>query len=145
MRSLVSLCSTQQSDSPLSLLRSKYQKTIAAYLRNTGEALGEILDKADNATSSSRNSGSSSDSVIRPQSRKRQSETLYNYNNDLLWAGEVRLGTPPQDFTVLFDTGRSLLERFRIRTRADLALHRFFGLLGSFERSSMHRLHRKQV
>ncbi|GAA5846912.1 hypothetical protein JCM5353_006015 [Sporobolomyces roseus] len=91
----------------ITFIRAKYQKTIAAYLRNTGEALGEILDKADNATSSSKQDGSSSDSVIRTQSRKRQSETLYNYNNDLLWAGEVRLGTPPQDFTILFDTGSS--------------------------------------
>jgi cathepsin D len=83
----------------------KYQKTIEAYLRNTGEVLGKILESANNATSSSERGSSSPDAVTGRQYRKRQSETLYNYNNDLLWAGEVRLGTPPQDFTVLFDTG----------------------------------------
>ena len=89
-------------DSPLSL--RKYQKTIEAYLKNTGEALGRILEETNNTTSSA-SKQSSTEQVAGRQYRKRQSETLYNYNNDLLWAGEVRLGTPPQDFTILFDTG----------------------------------------
>lgn len=84
----------------------KYQKTIEAYLRNTGEVLGRILEETNNATSSDRGSSSTTQGVGGTQYRKRQSETLYNYNNDLLWAGEVRLGTPPQDFTILFDTGK---------------------------------------
>ncbi|GAA5940272.1 uncharacterized protein JCM15063_002585 [Sporobolomyces koalae] len=91
----------------ITFIRAKYQQTIAAYLRNTGEVLGEILDKANNTTSSSRKDRSTTDSVTKSQNQKRQSEVLYNYNNDLLWAGEVRLGTPPQDFTILFDTGSS--------------------------------------
>ncbi|GAA5896408.1 uncharacterized protein JCM6883_006893 [Sporobolomyces salmoneus] len=91
----------------ITFIRAKYQKTIEAYLRNTGEALGRILEETNNATSSSSNGGASSQGVAGTQYRKRQAEVLYNYNNDLLWAGEVRLGTPPQDFTILFDTGSS--------------------------------------
>ncbi|GAA5950932.1 hypothetical protein JCM3765_004632 [Sporobolomyces pararoseus] len=90
----------------ITFIRAKYQKTIEAYLKNTGEVLGKILEETNNTTSSS-SKQSSAEQVAGRQYRKRQSETLYNYNNDLLWAGEVRLGTPPQDFTILFDTGSS--------------------------------------
>ncbi|BGP12459.1 1,3-beta-glucanosyltransferase pga5 [Rhodosporidiobolus nylandii] len=82
----------------LSLIRAKYQTTIANFLRNTGEKLGEILDQAEQGTN---NASSSS------RWEKRQSEALYNYGNDLLWAGRVSIGTPTQDFTIMFDTGSS--------------------------------------
>jgi hypothetical protein len=81
-------------------VRRKYQTTIAAYLRNTGEKLGEILDQ----TEAMRSNTSSSTRTMR---EKRQSEPLYNYQNDLLWAGRVGLGTPAQEFTIMFDTGSS--------------------------------------
>ncbi|GAA5972644.1 hypothetical protein JCM11641_002952 [Rhodosporidiobolus odoratus] len=83
----------------LSLVRAKYQTTIANYLRNTGEALGEILDQAEKRVN---NASTSNDGN---KNSKRQSEPIYNYGNDLLWAGRVGLGTPMQDFTIMFDTG----------------------------------------
>ncbi|GAA5892158.1 hypothetical protein JCM6882_005713 [Rhodosporidiobolus microsporus] len=82
----------------LTLVRAKYQTTIANYLRNTGEKLGEILEQMSNTSSRAMSTSS-------PQ--KRQAEAIYNYGNDLLWAGRVSLGTPTQDFTIMFDTGSS--------------------------------------
>ncbi|GAA5918810.1 hypothetical protein JCM1841_002748 [Sporobolomyces salmonicolor] len=95
----------------LQFIKAKYQQSIAAYLQNTGETLGEILEQANDTASSSSQSAQSGQTAPQAVSgsqtrrRKRQSEQLYDYQNDLLWAGDVRLGTPPQDFTILFDTG----------------------------------------
>ncbi|KAG8790187.1 Type I transmembrane sorting receptor [Ceratobasidium sp. 428] len=36
---------------------------------------------------------------------KRQSEPLSDESNDLLWAGPITIGTPPQEFSIDFDTG----------------------------------------
>lgn len=36
--------------------------------------------------------------------RKRQSQTLTEYSDGLLWAGPVSIGTPAQEFTINFDT-----------------------------------------
>jgi len=35
---------------------------------------------------------------------KRQSQTLTEYSDGLLWAGPVSIGTPAQEFTINFDT-----------------------------------------
>ncbi|GAA6024902.1 hypothetical protein JCM10207_000281 [Rhodosporidiobolus poonsookiae] len=83
----------------LTLVRAKYQFTITQYLRNTGEMLGEILEDAKDSMHNA-----SSTSHTR---QKRQSEAIYNYGNDLLWAGQVGVGTPAQEFNIMFDTGSS--------------------------------------
>ncbi len=57
-------------------------------------------DKSDMANSTA------TDKTGRMRDR-RQSESLTDYNNDLLWAGAVSFGTPTQSFTMLFDTGSS--------------------------------------
>ncbi|KAN0118079.1 acid protease [Russula decolorans] len=67
---------------------AKIQRGMVAYERNTGRPhplAGGII------TSSKRNTGS---------------DTLTDYYNDL-WYGTISIGTPPEDFTVDFDTGSS--------------------------------------
>ncbi|GAA6035984.1 hypothetical protein JCM8097_005199 [Rhodosporidiobolus ruineniae] len=96
----VNLASLQRQ---LSLIRAKYQTTIANYLRNTGDKLGEILEQAEDSW----HNASTSAATNRAVREKRQSEAIYNYGNDLLWAGRVGLGTPAQDFSIMFDTGSS--------------------------------------
>ncbi|GAA5856260.1 hypothetical protein JCM8547_000841 [Rhodosporidiobolus lusitaniae] len=88
----------------LTLTRAKYQQTIAAYLHNTGEKLGEMLDQAEGTWTNTSTSAASTRPSVRA---KRQAEPIYNYANDLLWAGRIGLGTPGQEFTVMFDTGSS--------------------------------------
>lgn len=96
----------------------KYQSTIAAYLANTGSVLGETLPPTPEApgnvpTSNAPTTSEASqpsDSWMQNSStrkQKRQAESLQDYQNDLLWAGNVGVGTPPQDFLIMFDTGSS--------------------------------------
>ena len=42
---------------------------------------------------------------------RRQTEPLDDLANDLMWAGTVSVGTPNQDFVVLFDTGSAYSEQ----------------------------------
>ncbi|THH26750.1 hypothetical protein EUX98_g7437 [Antrodiella citrinella] len=78
-------------------VRSKYENTIEAYRRNTGQeppiSLGTIFDMDSPSNSSS--------------SRRATGAEPLTDQNEVLWQGQISVGTPPVTYIVDFDTGSS--------------------------------------
>ncbi|TCD64939.1 hypothetical protein EIP91_003397 [Steccherinum ochraceum] len=90
----------------LNLLK-KYENTMVAYRRNTGEDPPISFGVPLNVPGNSAPSAPSSSDASPPSKRATGAIALTNEGNNQLWQGSISVGTPAVSYTVDFDTGSS--------------------------------------
>ncbi|KAF7376906.1 Acid protease [Mycena sanguinolenta] len=90
----------------------KHTQPFLALVLTAAAALGTTTPHSDFKVALSSAPANVTTRRMRVAASRTSSESLQDYfdGTDLQWYGKISVGTPPQDFTVVFDTGSATLE-----------------------------------